>query len=177
MCKVCCNNVQSVCDSVWDVPLRPQSLIAWTVVAPQGLMGNCIMRLAVVMQVYSVSVSPFFGVQAPGPSPQLHGDLGINFSCSPANTHHLIEAAVNEVHRLQACSFPPPPSLRSTYRCESYSLIAETFGSTTYCIYPLCLSSFIFPATSQHHPLHCPNIQRREENEFHTITALCWSTA
>ncbi|DBA85638.1 TPA: hypothetical protein ACH3X1_005214 [Trebouxia sp. C0004] len=52
-------------------------------------------------KVYSVSVSPFFGVQAPGPSPQLRGDLGINFSCSPANTHHLIEAAVNEVHRLQ----------------------------------------------------------------------------
>ncbi|KAA6421450.1 MAG: chloroplast processing enzyme, partial [Trebouxia sp. A1-2] len=47
-------------------------------------------------KVYSVSVSPFFGVQAPGPSPQLCGDLGINFSCSPANTHHLIEAAVNE---------------------------------------------------------------------------------
>ena len=56
------------------------------------------------MQVYSVTVSPFFGVQAPGPSPQLHGDLGINFSCSPANTHHLIDAAVNEVHRLQVCS-------------------------------------------------------------------------
>ncbi len=67
------------------------------------------------MQVYSVSVSPFFGVQAPGPSHQLRGDLGINFSCSPANTHHLIEAAVDEVHRLQACSpltpYPPPPHL------------------------------------------------------------------
>ena len=58
------------------------------------------------LQVYSVSVSPFFGVQAPGPTPQLHGDLGINFSCSPANTHHLIDAAVSEVHRLQV---PPPP--------------------------------------------------------------------
>ena len=57
----------------------------------------------VEVQVYSVQVSPFFGVQAPGPSPQLNGDLGINFSCSPANTHHLIDAAVSEVQRLQVC--------------------------------------------------------------------------
>lgn len=52
-------------------------------------------------KVYSVSVSPFFGVQAPGPADTLQGDVGINFSCSPANTHHLIDAAVNEVKRLQ----------------------------------------------------------------------------
>ena len=63
------------------------------------------------LQVYSVSVSPFFGAQAPGPSPQLHGDLGINFSCSPANTHHLINAAVSEVHRLQVTPPPPSPAL------------------------------------------------------------------
>ncbi|KAL3146657.1 hypothetical protein ABBQ32_000885 [Trebouxia sp. C0010 RCD-2024] len=67
------------------------------------LLEMCLTRLMRFEQskVYSVSVSPFFGVQAPGPSPQLHGDLGINFSCSPANTHHLIDAAVSEVHRLQ----------------------------------------------------------------------------
>ena len=53
------------------------------------------------LQVYTVSVSPFFGVQAPGPADTLQGDVGINFSCSPANTHHLIDAAVNEVKRLQ----------------------------------------------------------------------------
>ena len=57
--------------------------------------------LLLVSQVYNVSVSPFFGVQAPGPSPKMYGDLGINFSCSPANTHHLIDAAVGEVQRLQ----------------------------------------------------------------------------
>lgn len=65
-------------------------------------LSTCLTLLACACsQVYNVSVSPFFGVQAPGPSPRMYGDLGINFSCSPANTHHLIEAAVAEVARLQ----------------------------------------------------------------------------
>lgn len=90
-----------------------------------------------LVQVYSVSVSPFFGVQAPGPSPQLHGDVGINFSCSPANTHHLIQAAVDEVSRLQArcllqMSFPKHMK-PSAQQPKSVSTFAEQFQHACRC--------------------------------------------
>lgn len=127
--------------------------------------------VAIVMQVYSVSVSPFFGLQTPGPSPQLRGDLSINFSCSPANTHHLIEAAVNEVHRLQACSFPPPPNpstphLMSTCCCNVAqsllkSLLVPHVSYILYAHYPSHSQQ-----TSQNHPYHISKKQiPNQEND------------
>ena len=57
--------------------------------------------LPLLLQVYSVSVSPYFGSAAPKPTDKLNGDVAISFSCSPANTHQLIELALAEVQALQ----------------------------------------------------------------------------
>ena len=59
------------------------------------------MHLPLLLQVYSVSVSPYFGSAAPKPTDKLNGDVAISFSCSPANTHQLIELALAEVQALQ----------------------------------------------------------------------------
>lgn len=48
-----------------------------------------------------MSVSPYFGSAPPKPTDKLNGDVAISFSCSPANTHQLIELALAEVQALQ----------------------------------------------------------------------------
>ncbi len=60
-------------------------------------------------QVYTVSVAPFFGVEAPGQKERLAGDVGISFSCDPDAAHRLIDMALAEVARLQvrACAAWP----------------------------------------------------------------------
>ena len=65
---------------------------------------DCTKLLPLWLQVYSVSVSPYFGSAPPKPTDKLNGDVAISFSCSPANTHTLIELALAEVQALQVCT-------------------------------------------------------------------------
>lgn len=65
----------------------------------------CIMNpiKSLLEQVYTVSVSPFFGAEAPSARGQLHGDVSIAFSCDPDNAARLIQMTLAELERLQAC--------------------------------------------------------------------------
>ena len=53
-------------------------------------------------EVYTVSVSPFFGVAAPSTKGTVSGDVALGFSCDPANSRGLIHAALQEICKLQA---------------------------------------------------------------------------
>ncbi|KAK9855149.1 hypothetical protein WJX84_012364 [Apatococcus fuscideae] len=53
-------------------------------------------------EVYTVSISPFFGAEAPSRKGSVRGDVSVGFSCDPHNAEHLIELALSELERLQA---------------------------------------------------------------------------
>jgi predicted Zn-dependent peptidase len=52
-------------------------------------------------EIYTVSVSSFFGCEAPSSTGAPRGDVSIGFTCDPANRQHLIEMALREVEALQ----------------------------------------------------------------------------
>jgi hypothetical protein len=53
-------------------------------------------------EVYTVSVSAFFGAEAPSRQGNVRGDMAINFSCAPENAGRLVDLALDEVEALQA---------------------------------------------------------------------------
>ena len=52
--------------------------------------------------VYSVTVSPYYGMEAPSATPPLHGDCAVSFSCDPDAAWRLVELALDELAALQA---------------------------------------------------------------------------
>ncbi|MEW5319769.1 MAG: hypothetical protein WDW38_010898 [Sanguina aurantia] len=52
-------------------------------------------------EVYTVSVAPFFGCEAPSNTGDLHGSVSISFTCDPANKDRLIAMALDELSLLQ----------------------------------------------------------------------------
>lgn len=52
-------------------------------------------------EVYTVSVSPFFGAAAPSTEGVISGDVALGFSCDPANAKGLIQAALQEICKMQ----------------------------------------------------------------------------
>ncbi len=58
-------------------------------------------------EVYTVSVSPFFGVAAPSAKDIVSGDIALGFSCDPANSRGLIQAALEEICKLQVRTLKP----------------------------------------------------------------------
>mmetsp|Transcript_26988 Transcript_26988/g.69981 ORF Transcript_26988/g.69981 Transcript_26988/m.69981 type:complete len:1010 (+) Transcript_26988:157-3186(+) len=52
-------------------------------------------------EVYTVSVSPFFGATAPSRKGVVSGDIALGFSCDPANSRKLVELALREIVELQ----------------------------------------------------------------------------
>jgi predicted Zn-dependent peptidase len=52
--------------------------------------------------VYSVSVSPYYGLEAPSSPPPLRGDCAVSFSCDPDAAWRLVELALEELALLQA---------------------------------------------------------------------------
>jgi predicted Zn-dependent peptidase len=52
--------------------------------------------------VYSVSVSPYYGLEAPSTPPPLRGDCAVSFSCDPSAAWRLVELALEELAVLQA---------------------------------------------------------------------------
>lgn len=63
-------------------------------------------------QVYTVSVSPSFSLEAPcnreGP---LRGDVTVSFTCDPDSASRLIDAVLDTVRKLQVLGTNPPSSL------------------------------------------------------------------
>lgn len=53
-------------------------------------------------EVYTVSVSAFFGAEAPSHKGNVRGDMAINFSCAPESAGRLVDLALDEVEALQA---------------------------------------------------------------------------
>ena len=56
------------------------------------------------LQVYSVSVSAFFGMECPSNPGALRGDVAACFSCAPEGGARLLALARAELGRLQACA-------------------------------------------------------------------------
>jgi len=52
-------------------------------------------------EVYTVSVSPFFGATAPSKDGVVSGDIALGFSCDPANSRRLVDLALREIKELQ----------------------------------------------------------------------------
>jgi hypothetical protein len=52
-------------------------------------------------KVYNVSVSPFFGIEAPSRRGNVRGDIAVAFSCSPGAGKELAETVVAEMEALQ----------------------------------------------------------------------------
>ena len=52
--------------------------------------------------VYSVTVNPYYGMEAPSATPPLHGDCAVSFSCDPDAAWRLVELALDELAVLQA---------------------------------------------------------------------------
>lgn len=52
--------------------------------------------------VYSVSVSPYLGLEAPSANLPLRGDCAVSFSCDPDAAWRLVELALDELASLQA---------------------------------------------------------------------------
>ncbi|KAL6755922.1 Metalloenzyme, LuxS/M16 peptidase-like protein [Haematococcus lacustris] len=53
-------------------------------------------------EIYTVSVSPFFGCEAPSIKGDVRGDVSISFTCDPANRQRLINIALEEVKAMQS---------------------------------------------------------------------------
>jgi hypothetical protein len=49
-----------------------------------------------------VSVSPYYGLEAPSSPPPLRGDCAVSFSCDPDAAWRLVELALEELALLQA---------------------------------------------------------------------------
>ena len=52
--------------------------------------------------VYSVTVQPYYGMEAPSATPPLRGDCAVSFSCDPDAAWRLVELALDELAVLQA---------------------------------------------------------------------------
>ncbi|KAG5559244.1 hypothetical protein RHGRI_008965 [Rhododendron griersonianum] len=52
-------------------------------------------------QIYSASVSVFLGGNKPSRTSDVHGDIGVNFSCDPDISNTLVDLALDEILRLQ----------------------------------------------------------------------------
>lgn len=51
--------------------------------------------------VYSVSVTPYYGLEAPSAPPPLRGDCAVTFACDPAAAWRLVDLALDELELLQ----------------------------------------------------------------------------
>ena len=60
--------------------------------------------------VYTVSVAPFFGCEAPSHSGPIRGDLSIAFTCDPANKNKLVDMALAGLEQLQQ-DLPTPQEI------------------------------------------------------------------
>lgn len=52
--------------------------------------------------VYTISVTSFFGAEAPSTTGNVRGDVAVGFSCEPRNASRLVDLALDEIDRLQA---------------------------------------------------------------------------
>lgn len=74
----------------------------WTVLCCKLLEQRLLRKLRFQTgEVYTCSVSPFFGCEAPSWPGPLRGDIAISFSCCPDSGARLSETALTEVETLQ----------------------------------------------------------------------------
>jgi hypothetical protein len=79
-------------------------------------------------EVYSVSVSAFFGAEGPANKRCLRGDVAIYFTCDPAAAHRLRELALDELSRLQVSRGPPRHSAEGPRGCPPAAEQPGTVG-------------------------------------------------
>ncbi|GIL74679.1 hypothetical protein Vretimale_2315 [Volvox reticuliferus] len=90
---------------------RPQARedLVWLGLVCRALETRLIQRMRFVRgDVYTVSVSPFFGCVSPSLDGDPQGDVAIMFSCDPANKDRLVAMALEELTAIQGGALTPP---------------------------------------------------------------------